>query len=704
LKKTEEEVARLRKAIGNKALAYDSVLEARRWRLAAPTLIGGVMTAVPGIGTMLSGGDGRLLLTHLETSIGQQRTVTSTFSVVDGMVRCQCKCEHNSNSGGEADNRTVFILGDHAIPASWETYNGQACIKIMRIELGSLIELAETFVTKMRGTRLAAGSLILVFSATSLAHAGMAAYCQDLVTALEIIRRGVGAHVLAAALPPFFAGGCDSGQVIRAAVEVGMWTVSYFGDERLAFRQTLNVATELMAESETGGYSTAPATRYRLPHSGGGGGGRQEQFRVWVSDGVLSLPVQVTPATASQEKRFYISLIRELKNGLAFNFGSEVCMDRSVQANMAAARSGGGGAGPGDGGAGHWLIVGGSNAKMLWKAATDAGIEAEFLHLPNLRIIRGAGELVAQKLRDEIARKAPATVVLQFLDNSTFEALTVEGTRIPPRKCEGRHHLDGDIAVADRATVTTMMRICRPIFNATAGINTVMVGPMPRYVSAGCCQDPEHMANRAAPSFLPNMQRDLATVNRIVKEQLHNDGYANIRSLDPWVALRDVGTDALWGADPVHIKREHLPKLVEGVKIALAKIVPKRKNDDHSGGNVSKKRWVGSVGGTGGNTGGGNTGGSTGGNRAAESGNGKGGGGGRGGGRGSFNNGGGGWHGGGGGGTSFRGGSGGAAGTHSSWVRGGHHDQRGPGRGAGGPASAAPGRGSQRGWNRWNRA
>jgi hypothetical protein len=122
MKKKEEEVARLRQAIGNKALAYDSVLEARRRRLAAPTLIGGVETALPGIGTMMSGGDGRLLLTHLETSIGQQRTVTSTFSVMDGLVKCQCKREHSSNSGGggEADNRTVFILADHASPASWE--------------------------------------------------------------------------------------------------------------------------------------------------------------------------------------------------------------------------------------------------------------------------------------------------------------------------------------------------------------------------------------------------------------------------------------------------------------------------------------------------------------------------------------------------------------------------------------------------------
>jgi hypothetical protein len=717
-KKTEEEVARLRKAIGIKVLAYDSVLEARRRRLAAPTLIGGVETAMPGTGTMLSGGDGRLLLTHLDTSIGQQRTVSATFNIVNGAVRCLCRGGHTSGDGDSGplaarqDDRAVFILADHAIPASWETYNGQACIKIMRIELGSLIELTETFVTKMRGTRLAAGSLILMFSATSLAHAGLAAYCQYLVMAIEVIKRGVGAHVMTAALPLFFAGGCDSGPAIRAAVVVGMWTVNFFGDERLAFRQTMNVATELLAESEIGGYMTATAARYRLPLSGGGGGGRQEQFRVWVSDGVLSLPVQVTPATSSQEKKFYLTLIEELKTGLAFNLGREVCMDRSVQANTAAVSSGGGTAGPGGSGGGHWLIVGGSNAKMMWKAATDVGIEAEFLHLPSLRIIRGAGDVVAQKLRDEIAQKAPATVILQLLDNSTFEALTAEGTRIPPRKCEGRHHLDGHIAVPDRATVTTMMRICRPIFNATAGINTVMVGPMPRYVSAGCFQDPEHMANRAAPSFLPNMKRDLATCNRVIKEQLHKDGYDNVRCLDPWVALRDVGIEELWGSDPVHIKREYVPKLVEGVKITLAKIVPKRKNEDQSVGNLSKKRRVGSVGNAGDNAGS---------SSAAGAGGGRGGGGGGGpSGPGGFNSGVGGRRGGGGGGgggqnlrsgssgSGSRGGGGGrgrSGGSHLTWGRGGFNDPRGPGRGAGGQApAAAPGRGSLRGWSRWNRA
>jgi hypothetical protein len=220
----------------------------------------------------------------------------------------------------------------------------------------------------------------------------------------------------------------------------------------------------------------------------------------------------------------------------------------------------------------------------------EAGIEAGLLHLPNLRLIRGAGEMVAEKLREEVGRKKPEAIVLQFLDNSVFEALTVEGTRIPPRKCEGRHHLDGDIAVAEKATTVTILRGCRPIFNATAGIKTVMIGAMPRYVTTGCCNDPEHMANRVAPGFLSNMKRDLAALNRTVKDFLHNDGYENIRAMDPWVGLRQLEPPQLWGADPVHIKPEHMVHLVRGVQIALERVSAKKRRDSDAPASKAKKR------------------------------------------------------------------------------------------------------------------
>jgi hypothetical protein len=98
------------------------------------------------------------------------------------------------------------------------------------------------------------------------------------------------------------------------------------------------------------------------------------------------------------------------------------------------------------------------------------------------------------------------------------------------------------------------------------------------------------MANRVAPGFLSNMKRDLAALNRTVKDFLHNDGYENIRAMDPWVGLRQLEPPQLWGADPVHIKPEHMVHLVRGVQIALERVSAKKRRDSDAPASKAKKR------------------------------------------------------------------------------------------------------------------
>jgi 5-keto 4-deoxyuronate isomerase len=64
------------------------------------------------------------------------------------------------------------------------------------------------------------------------------------------------------------------------------------------------------------------------------------------------------------------------------------------------------------------------------------------------------------------------------------------------------------------------------------------------------------MANRVAPGFFNNMKRDLAALNRTIKEFLHHDGYENIRAMDPWNGLKNLEPDQIWGTDSVHVKAE----------------------------------------------------------------------------------------------------------------------------------------------------
>jgi hypothetical protein len=417
----------------------------------------------------------------------------------------------------------------------------------------------------------------MLFSATNLARHGTAAYCEDLVTAIGRLKRQIGEHVLFTALPHLFMGGCGDSGAVRSAVEVSVWANHYFGRERLLLKQSFKTANELVIE---GGVGSQPAMgfRLRLPSCGGGGG---EDSKVWISDGLVGLPAAVGPANEAQELRMFQALVTELRSGLALDLDTTAVMKRDVipaESNTAVATE-------------AYLIVGGSNAARLYKAFTEVGIAADLINIPNLRVLRGTGEVIAEKIREAVGRKKPAAIILWFMDNSIFEAMTEEGSRIPPRKLEGRFHLDGDIVVADRAATIRLLRLCRPAFIATAGINTVMMSPLPRFVTRSCCKDPEHMGNRTAPDFFAHMKEDLARTVKVLKEFMHNDDYQNIRVMDPWVGLRHLQPEAIWGEDPVHVKPEHYKKMAEGVKLTLGKIMPKRRRESFSGNGLKRSKF-----------------------------------------------------------------------------------------------------------------
>jgi hypothetical protein len=43
--------------------------------------------------------------------------------------------------------------------------------------------------------------------------------------------------------------------------------------------------------------------------------------------------------------------------------------------------------------------------------------------------------------------------------------------------------------LCEKAVLLKIMKMCRPILEATDGISTVFVGPIPRYAIAACCGD-----------------------------------------------------------------------------------------------------------------------------------------------------------------------------------------------------------------------
>jgi hypothetical protein len=156
----------------------------------------------------------------------------------------------------------------------------------------------------------------------------------------------------------------------------------------------------------------------------------------------------------------------------------------------------------------------------------------------NWRITKANVELLLPKVKEAMERKTPDGVVLQFMDNSVFAGLSEEGEMKPPRRQGDRLHIDGDLAVCDRPVINKLLAVCKPILDATAGIKTVLVGPLPRYATAACCNEAEHMPNRRGARFLEDLVEDLEGVHKIARDFLFKESLRHIRVMNPWVGLR----------------------------------------------------------------------------------------------------------------------------------------------------------------------
>jgi hypothetical protein len=555
-KKRQETIGRIKAALGDKCLAYDAIIAARKKDFKAPHLLGGEAAELPDVGSFLGGGDGRILLSHVEVNLGQRRVTSYSFNPTS--LSCLCSGSHSirkiaSSRGEYKATREAFLLTDQAYPAALPSSTDKLCINVIRIDHGMLIELAAALENILRGRFLEAGSLVALFSATNLAESGLDGYCADLVQTIDRLKHNVGEHVVYTPAPHMFGGGCTDGAAIRAAIEVGAWSIHVFGRDCCHLKRSFETANDMVSQAGYGDVQTAITGRYRLPAANG-------KYRTWISGGMDRLPSKLGPISAANEKLMISTMIQEIRTGMAIDLEPTPSFERGVDWCMAQAATGG------------VLIVGSSNAKRLHTAMVGDGSPADLIYEPNLKINKHSVQLLEEKMKLAIKSKKPDLIVLQLLDGSVFFTLTEEGTKIPMENSGGRCHAPGDLALADKQAMEKILILCKPLLQVAGNIKTVVVGPLPRYITAGCCSKEEHMPNRKSPRFLERMVSDLAVLQKSIKDFLFNENLRSARAMDPWVGLREMQVSSLWGADPLHVRQEHFGPLVEGVRITADKI------------------------------------------------------------------------------------------------------------------------------------
>jgi hypothetical protein len=298
---------------------------------------------------------------------------------------------------------------------------------------------------------------------------------------------------------------------------------------------------------------------------------KEKGKQAWFSGGKDSraMPCTVRPLTISTEKRIISLIIGEIRSKLALDLDPTPCFERVVGTQSGPKKKT------------EYIVVGSSNARRTAKILERGGTTTHLIFMPNCRVGKDSCEILAAQLAKAVGDLDPEVVVLQLFDSSCFFARTEDGSRMMPRKQpDGRFHIQGELVVCPVETQLELLNTMKPVFDAVGHKAGVFVTPMPRYVIAGCCEDPTHVSNREDRHYRADMDLQLDSLKQTVKNFLFNTGRRNFKIFDTMMNLKGLEDADMWCTDPVHPIESMCGRIADGVK----KVVAKLQGDGNGGG------------------------------------------------------------------------------------------------------------------------
>jgi hypothetical protein len=258
------------------------------------------------------------------------------------------------------------------------------------------------------------------------------------------------------------------------------------------------------------------------------------------------------------------------------------------------------------------LLAGASHSVRLIDHLESANLTVVDSTVPGFRVSeRSVSEMTAD-ITEKLAKLDPAkaVIVIQLLDNVSYECRNEHGDRLLPRKgSDGRYHAPGELSVIAKNSLREYFMMMQLIFKACKDYKVICVSPLPRYVWARCCTDPDHIVNSEKGTFASDMGRGLRDLTINLRNMLFMRKLKNVIVVNSTEALgiipsdqgseSDEGLDriiALWGSDPVHPTREAYQRLAARIAARATEILAepemptnaaqKKRKQDH------RDQWV----------------------------------------------------------------------------------------------------------------
>ena len=210
--------------------AHNAIRVARLALMSTRSLSTGVTSPLSPIGSLAEEGDERPSLSFLVHSFAANRNICSSFDTGSLLcLTCSYKPEHKVLVGLKEPDPpkyscpVVFVLADQSFPACFPTGGEGECLKILRLEDGTLSDLTSIFLDTVKPFTVPAGSVVLLHSISLLAWAGPAAYCEDFVRARQRIYGVYRSGLTVMGGLPLLANGCKDPDLVQDLATVSIW-------------------------------------------------------------------------------------------------------------------------------------------------------------------------------------------------------------------------------------------------------------------------------------------------------------------------------------------------------------------------------------------------------------------------------------------------------------------------------------------------
>ena len=491
-----------------------------------------------------NGGDERILTCNISHNLRDRTSTSHSFNT----VKKDCNTCVSGGHGalvGRGGKQIVMVAADQSFPACVPSTDSRECIRVVRVEDGSLQEVIHALADAIGQSKLGTGTIIALGSISHMADVGSAQYITDWVRSRSWLKSRFGDSLVVIPLIPILCSGWDGRSTVRSLLEVTHWFMSLSDTEAVLMRGIMQkFVNTFLARSVGRGWADGRQC-LRAP-----AGFDTKAFVSLVSEGWGCRPDAIPPVSPAAEQDIILSLIAMLNEAFDTNLctaplfhrkGRDLKAAVSVMAKEL-----------------HIAVVGGSNAGRIASCLEREKRRVFSLTSPGWRITRSGVEGLVSTIGS--LDPQPDCLIIQALDNSAFYCLQEDGTLSLPARSpqDGKYHVTGELQVASEEQTRALLKLLLPLLSAVPGATVFLVTCLPRYTMAPCCEDPTHTVG-LGPGTAEKIISDLIQMKKHVRAFVAKEKLGQLRIVDPVQLLAGISMEG--HKDPVHPPGELYEKL-----------------------------------------------------------------------------------------------------------------------------------------------